>query len=95
MQQIDLAVVTDKLTANQRNTIESLDGKNFVILGCAEPCAIRLCKDGVRRPALVASIKHPTEGCRAFRLTALGVMVKEALATQAWADDADKEPYRF
>lgn len=84
IQRIDLAALTDRLTPNQCSTIESLDGENFVILGCAEPVAIRLCKDGVRRPALVERRKG--EEFWNFRLTALGVMVKERLAEMTEAE---------
>ncbi len=81
--QIDIAAITDKLTPNQRNTIESLHHKDYCILGCAEPVAIRLCRDGTRRPALVERIKG-SEFWN-FRLTELGRLGKLELASKAWS----------
>ncbi len=93
MQQIDIAAITDKLTPNQRNTIESLHHKDYCILGCAEPVAIRLCRDGIRRPALVERIKG-SEFWN-FRLTEIGRQVKVALSSMAWARSGDHEPQRY
>ena len=80
--QIDISAIADKLTPNQRNTIASLHHKDYCILGCAEPVAIRLCRDGARRPALVERIKG-SEFWN-FRLTEIGRQVKNELGRAAW-----------
>lgn len=82
MMQIDVNAIADKLNNNQRNTIMSLDWREYCILGCAEPVAIRLCKDTKRRPALVERVKG--EEFWNFRLTAMGVAVQNALKKMAW-----------
>lgn len=83
-QQLTVNDIADKLNHSQRNVIISLDGQDFNMLGCAEETARRMCKDGVRRPALVE--RNRISGGPVFRLTELGVMVQEALGQMAWGE---------
>lgn len=65
-----------KLTPAQRSTVFGLD-ETFCVLGCSEPYAIRLCRDGTRRPALVQM--RQGEQYKEFALTEAGVLVKAQL----------------
>lgn len=70
-------LIAGRLTRGQRSTVLGLD-EGFCILGCSEPTAIRLCRDTIRRPALVQS--RPGEQYKEFALNDLGLQVRAALA---------------
>lgn len=73
---ISPTAIAGKLTRGQRSTVFGLD-EAFCILGCSEPCAIRMCEDRPRRPALVKM--RQGERHKEFALNALGSLVKAQL----------------
>ncbi len=70
---LEIQTVYSKLNLAQVSTIMMLD-EDYCILGCAEPCAIRLTKANGRRPALVKM--RQGERYKEFALTEEGQAVR-------------------
>lgn len=68
-----------KLTANQRNIIESLSREDWCVIGCGESVARNLTKATLTRPALVEMRKLETDEWPHFRLTDAGAAMQDAL----------------